>query len=130
MQREAKLAILGMVSLPIVSPTPALSLHAFPGSRVSLLMLILVFRDTYFSYKEPLNAHQLPIWCSAKDKNWRRSGQNQLPGKHDVSIPSLSLDLFVGNSGSKEFSIDLLTLDFKPPESGPEPYLGHSTQQV
>lgn len=128
MQRETKLAIHGMVSLPIDSPTPALSLHAFLGSCISLLMLILVFRDMYFSYKEPLNAHQLPIWCSAKDKSWRRSGQSQLPGKRDVSIPSLSLDHFIGNSGSKEFSIDLLTLDIKPPEGGPEPYLGRLTQ--
>lgn len=33
-----------------------------------------------------------------------------------MSISPIFLDLFVGNSGSKEFSIDLLTLDFKPPE--------------
>lgn len=49
-----------------------------------------------------------------------------LPGK---CVPSLSRCLLMGNFDSKQFSIDLLALDLRPPEVGPEPYLGHSAQQ-
>ena len=52
-----------------------------------------------------------------------------LPGKHGVSIPSPFQGLFMGNFDSKQFSLDLLTLDLRPLEDGPEPYVGGSAQE-
>lgn len=52
-----------------------------------------------------------------------------LPGKCGASIPSFSQCLLTGNVDSRQFSIDLLALDLKPPDIGSEPYVGGSAQQ-
>ena len=52
-----------------------------------------------------------------------------LPGRYAGSILCLSQGLFMGTFGSKQFSIDPLILELKPPEDGPEPYLRGPAQQ-